>query len=257
MKLQLAMLLALLPAAAIARPAQVGETADFRTANKVLAAKLDGSKAALQVGSPCPAELNQEGAVVCAGNQLARCIDGQVAGPFQSCAGGLNCQVLPLVNKPGVSVTCDTDADKVTRIGAGASAGTGADAPAKMGDGVPAKPGKKSTDGGIVGGSKKTSKKVGKKAGKKAGKKGNNKGTKTGKRAGKGGRRQGAGKKKSTDPTTTSPDDSQTPTATAPETADPTASDPSATDPIATVDPTVTAMPKDPATGDNTGDQTE
>ncbi|KNE57455.1 hypothetical protein AMAG_03166 [Allomyces macrogynus ATCC 38327] len=262
MKLQLALLLTLLPAAAIARPAQVDDSADFRTANKVLAAKLDGSKSALQVGSPCPAELNQEGAVVCAGNQLARCIGGQVAGPFQSCAGALNCQVLPLVNKPGVSVTCDTDADKFARIGAAAGAGTGANAPSKTGGGTPAKPGKKSTDGGAAGGPKKTGKKVGKRAGKKAGEKGNKKGKKADKQGDKkGGRKQGADKKRSTDPMTTSPADSQVPTATAPETTDPTATDPSTTDPLTTADPTVdptaTATPEDPTTGENAGDQTE
>ncbi|KNE66198.1 hypothetical protein AMAG_10440 [Allomyces macrogynus ATCC 38327] len=223
MKLQLAPLFALLPAAAIARPAQVGDGADFRTANKVLAAKLDGGKAALQVGSPCPMELDQEGAIVCAGNQLARCIGEKVAGPFQSCAVGLSCQVLPLVSKPGVSVMCDTDADKVARIGTAAGAGTGVGTPAKMGDGTPAKPDKKSTDGDAAGSPMK---------------------------AGKRGKVQA---KKSTDPTTTSPADAHIPTATAPETTDPTATDPSAIDPIATADPTATAAPM----GDNAGDQTE
>ncbi|KAI9224139.1 hypothetical protein BC828DRAFT_160376 [Blastocladiella britannica] len=100
----------------------------FQAQNKALAAKLDGQKAGLKIGSPCPADLSGEGQTLCAGNQLARCNGGVVTGPLQSCAATLNCQVLPLVNKPGISVTCDTDADKVARIGAGAGAATGAGA---------------------------------------------------------------------------------------------------------------------------------
>lgn len=34
------------------------------------------------------------------------------------CPSGLTCQVLPLVNSPGISVTCDTPADTAARIAA-------------------------------------------------------------------------------------------------------------------------------------------
>ncbi|KAI9183354.1 hypothetical protein H9P43_004271 [Blastocladiella emersonii ATCC 22665] len=119
--------LALLAALATVAFAQ-NNGGDFKTANRVLAKRLDDGKAGLKIGSACPAELSTEGAVLCAGNQLARCNGGRVAGPLQSCgAGGLNCQVLPLVNSPGTSVTCSTDADKIARIGnVGAGAGNGA-----------------------------------------------------------------------------------------------------------------------------------
>jgi hypothetical protein len=32
------------------------------------------------------------------------------------CANGLTCTALPLVNKPGTSVTCDTQADATARV---------------------------------------------------------------------------------------------------------------------------------------------
>ncbi|ORZ36112.1 hypothetical protein BCR44DRAFT_1512637 [Catenaria anguillulae PL171] len=95
----------------------------FQEANKQLAGQLDAQKAGLQIGSACPQQLSGEGQVLCAGNSLARCNGGQVSGPLQQCAGGLNCQVLPLVNSPGVSVTCTSDADKIARIGNGAVGG--------------------------------------------------------------------------------------------------------------------------------------
>lgn len=57
----------------------------------------------------------------CTGSEQA-CVNGGfgqcVAGKFSvtPCSGGLTCAALPLVNKPGTSVTCDTTADALARI---------------------------------------------------------------------------------------------------------------------------------------------
>ncbi|CAG8673955.1 4930_t:CDS:2, partial [Acaulospora colombiana] len=71
-------------------------------------AKIDFSKA-------CPT-VNQ---VACDGSQVAKCAPG--AGGVNSwvlspCAAGTSCFALPLVNKPGTSVTCDTQADRDARV---------------------------------------------------------------------------------------------------------------------------------------------
>lgn len=55
----------------------------------------------------------------CVGGQFAQCVNGKFV--KVGCAGGLKCFALPLVNKPGTSITCDTEADAKARI-----AGTGA-----------------------------------------------------------------------------------------------------------------------------------
>ena len=56
---------------------------------------------------------------------MGRCQNGVFA-ITSPCAGGLSCQVLPLVNKPGTSVACDTESDKIARFTA---AGVGASVP--------------------------------------------------------------------------------------------------------------------------------
>jgi hypothetical protein len=54
--------------------------------------------------------------VQCAGDALAQCVNGVLT--TSSCAGGLVCRALPLVNSAGTSVTCDTAADASARIAA-------------------------------------------------------------------------------------------------------------------------------------------
>ncbi|KAL2917186.1 hypothetical protein HK105_203250 [Polyrhizophydium stewartii] len=56
-----------------------------------------------------------EGENVCLTNgQFGQCVGGKLVGT--ACAGGLSCQVLPLRNKSGTSVTCSTAADRTARI---------------------------------------------------------------------------------------------------------------------------------------------
>ncbi|KAL2917100.1 hypothetical protein HK105_203164 [Polyrhizophydium stewartii] len=56
-----------------------------------------------------------EGENVCLANgQFGQCVGGKLVGT--ACAGGLSCQVLPLRNKSGTSVTCSTAADRTARI---------------------------------------------------------------------------------------------------------------------------------------------
>jgi len=50
----------------------------------------------------------------CVGSQVAKCVDGKFV--LSSCTPKLQCVVLPLVNKPGTSVTCDTAKDANARI---------------------------------------------------------------------------------------------------------------------------------------------
>ncbi|KAI9202802.1 uncharacterized protein BJ171DRAFT_425989, partial [Polychytrium aggregatum] len=80
---------------------------NFRRNNGILAQQLDSAKAQ---NTQCKAG----DTVFCAGDQLGQCVGTQL---FKtSCSSGLKCQVLPLVNKPGTSVACTTDADKTARI---------------------------------------------------------------------------------------------------------------------------------------------
>jgi len=68
----------------------------------------------LTPASPC-----KNGEQACVKGKLGQCIGGKFV--LQACAGGLECIVLPLDNKPGTSITCDSLADAEARI-----AGTGA-----------------------------------------------------------------------------------------------------------------------------------
>lgn len=62
----------------------------------------------------------------CIGSGFAQCVSGKFV--VTSCGATLTCAALPLVNKPGTSITCTTQADAAARIKAtGATGGiTGA-----------------------------------------------------------------------------------------------------------------------------------
>jgi hypothetical protein len=68
-------------------------------------------------------DLNVEGGdctgqdVVCLGSAIGQCVNGKLV-KVSDCSGGTSCFVLPLVNKPGTSVSCDTQADKDARFAA-------------------------------------------------------------------------------------------------------------------------------------------
>ncbi|KAI9509604.1 hypothetical protein F5148DRAFT_735341 [Russula earlei] len=61
-----------------------------------------------------PTSACTSGEVACVHGQLAQCVNGKFA--LTSCASTLQCVALPLVNKPGTSVTCDTKQDAEARI---------------------------------------------------------------------------------------------------------------------------------------------
>jgi len=81
----------------------------FAVHNGQDAQKLNEQFKTLTANSPCT-----DGQSACVNGDFAQCSGGKfVATP---CSGGLTCVALPLVNKPGTSVTCDTQADANTRI---------------------------------------------------------------------------------------------------------------------------------------------
>ncbi|KAI0636722.1 hypothetical protein C8Q77DRAFT_520158 [Trametes polyzona] len=95
----------------------VRKRASFGLQNGQEAQRLNAKFASLSASSPCTA-----GEVACVGGAFAQCLDGKfVTFP---CSGGLTCVALPLVNSPGTSITCDTEADAAERIArTGASGG--------------------------------------------------------------------------------------------------------------------------------------
>ncbi|KAH9989082.1 hypothetical protein BJV74DRAFT_458223 [Russula compacta] len=63
----------------------------------------------LSASSSCTA-----GEEACVQGQLGQCVNGKFA--LTPCSAPLQCVALPLVNKPGTSITCDTQQDAETRI---------------------------------------------------------------------------------------------------------------------------------------------
>jgi hypothetical protein len=99
------------PRGALLAPASLALIADTMCARPCTPRPCTGAKAATTPGTACAPD-----GVICVGNAVGRCINGRVDTLTTTCAGGLSCQVLPLVNKPGISIACDTEADKVARI---------------------------------------------------------------------------------------------------------------------------------------------
>ena len=52
---------------------------------------------------------------LCVGDKVGQCVNGKII-VTADCGASLKCQVLPLVNKRGTTVTCDSDADKLARF---------------------------------------------------------------------------------------------------------------------------------------------
>ncbi|KAF8523523.1 hypothetical protein BU17DRAFT_63807 [Hysterangium stoloniferum] len=108
------------PASAAAAAPKVGTRAvaspdpskPFLPDNGQQAQQLNAKFATAKAGDAC-----QDGEQACADGAFAQCVAGKLvtSGP---CAGGLTCVALPLVNKAGTSVTCDTEADAIARIAA-------------------------------------------------------------------------------------------------------------------------------------------
>ena len=81
---------------------------DFKLKNAQDAFEADQKKINTKAGDDC-----NEG-VTCAGDAVGQCVNGKIV--TTQCAGGLSCQVLPLVNKPGTSVACASNAEKIARL---------------------------------------------------------------------------------------------------------------------------------------------
>jgi hypothetical protein len=83
---------------------------DFQPKNADDAEKLTEDFKKLTPDSPC-----KDGDQACVDDQFAQCVGGKFA--LNSCGGGdLKCVVLPLVNKPGTSITCSTEEDRQNRL---------------------------------------------------------------------------------------------------------------------------------------------
>jgi len=101
------------PAAAAAAGAGVKP---FTAANGKDAQALNVKFQSLTAGSPCT-----DGEQACVGGGFAQCVGGKFS--ITPCSGGTQCFALPLVNKPGTSVTCDTAGDAAARIAATGNTG--------------------------------------------------------------------------------------------------------------------------------------
>ncbi|KAJ3149374.1 hypothetical protein HDU89_003736 [Geranomyces variabilis] len=114
--------LALFLAAASVSAQSIAQT---RCSNGQAAQQADAAKSSITASSSC-----NVGDSTCVGDLFGQCVGGKFV--TTACAGGLKCQILPLVNKAGTSVACTTDADKTARIAdsLGNCNGGGAAAPA-------------------------------------------------------------------------------------------------------------------------------
>ncbi|KAI8820798.1 uncharacterized protein EV422DRAFT_620219 [Fimicolochytrium jonesii] len=83
----------------------------IRCQNGQAAQAADQAKASISASSAC-----NTGDVACVGDKFGQCVGSKFV--TTACAGGLKCQVLPLVNKAGTSVACTSDTDKSARISA-------------------------------------------------------------------------------------------------------------------------------------------
>ncbi|KAJ7066644.1 hypothetical protein C8F01DRAFT_1124096 [Mycena amicta] len=86
-------------------------SSDFHLQNGLDAQKLNAKFANLSASTSCT-----EGQQACVGTSFAQCVSGSFV--LTPCATGLVCAALPLVNKPGTSITCDSSADVEARIAA-------------------------------------------------------------------------------------------------------------------------------------------
>lgn len=82
---------------------------NFISKNTEIAKKLNKDFKKLNTNSPC-----KESEQACINDQFAQCVNKK----FQlfPCNNGLICVVLPLINKSGVTITCDTNYDSNNRL---------------------------------------------------------------------------------------------------------------------------------------------
>lgn len=82
---------------------------EFRKKNADDAEKLTEDFKSLTPNSPC-----QDGTNACIKDQFAQCVNRKFV--LTSCNEGLKCVVLPLVLRPGTSITCSTEEDRLNRL---------------------------------------------------------------------------------------------------------------------------------------------
>ncbi|KAL0953726.1 hypothetical protein HGRIS_004916 [Hohenbuehelia grisea] len=97
-------------------PPSGADSSDFKLQNGKDAQALNAKFASLTASSPC-----SEGDNACVDGGFAQCVGGKFA--VTTCAAGLRCAALPLVNKPGTSIACTTEADAEARIAASGATG--------------------------------------------------------------------------------------------------------------------------------------
>ncbi|CAG8542079.1 3700_t:CDS:2 [Dentiscutata heterogama] len=88
----------------------------FQKQNGLDAEALQKKFATFTTSTPC-----NTGDTACINGQFAQCTNKN-NWALQPCSGGLTCCALPLVNKPGTSITCDSKADQDARINAAKNA---------------------------------------------------------------------------------------------------------------------------------------
>jgi len=127
-------------------PSLVGRAA-FTLSNGEQAQQLNAQFATLKSTDSCT-----DGQQACVDGQFAQCVGGAWA--VVGCSGGTQCFALPLVNKAGTSITCDTEADAEARIAAtgatGGLTGSGKGSGSKSGSGSDSEPSKASPTTTIV-----------------------------------------------------------------------------------------------------------
>lgn len=117
--------------AAAARPSPLSRLSsrqDVNLQNGQDAIALNNKFKTLTANSPC-----QAGDQACINNGFAQCVNGKFV--VQGCAAGTICAALPLVNSPGTSIACTTQADLDQRIAATGATSAGAGAGGNSGAG--------------------------------------------------------------------------------------------------------------------------
>ncbi|KAJ6607517.1 hypothetical protein B0H10DRAFT_2166790 [Mycena sp. CBHHK59/15] len=98
-------------AAITAAAATASMSSGFQAQNGLAAQRLNAQFQTLTASSSC-----SEGEQACVGTSFAQCVSGMFA--LTPCSAGTVCAALPLVNKPGTSIACDTSADVEARLAA-------------------------------------------------------------------------------------------------------------------------------------------
>ncbi|KAJ7180658.1 hypothetical protein C8R46DRAFT_863575, partial [Mycena filopes] len=88
----------------------------FHLQNGLDAQKLNAEFQSLTANSSCT-----PGQEACVGTSFAQCVSGSFT--LTQCAAGTICAALPLVNKAGTSIGCDTSSDIAARIAATGATG--------------------------------------------------------------------------------------------------------------------------------------